>query len=241
MTNEIAKQIRDSVADFYERYGAAFGRTRGMSWNEEKMIAERVRKEMIAVDVGAGNGRFAKLLPDDIHYVGFEPSSTLRAGADPKLNLQDGSLPHLPINDATADVTVCFAVLHHLPTLDDQQAAVNELIRITKPGGLIAASAWHLSHTAPDEVSRHRETAGSEQGWDTSSGATRVDFFIPWRAEGADAKRYVHAFDQKEWLSLWTHPQIEIERIGLFGKQDWTDDPNEGRNWFVIAHKKINP
>lgn len=241
MTNEIAKQIRDSVADFYECHGAAFGRTRGMNWAEEKLVAHRVRASMTIVDVGAGNGRFANALPDHIHYLGFEPSSTLRASANPKLNLQDGSLPHLPIDDATADVTVCFAVLHHLSTLDDQQAAVHELLRITKSGGIIAASAWHLSHTAPDEMSRHRETAGSEQGWDTSSGAPRVDFFIPWRAEGADAKRYVHAFDQKEWLSLWIHPQIEIERIGLFGKNDWTDDQNEARNWFVIASKKINP
>lgn len=171
MTNEIAKQIRDSVADFYERYGAAFGRTRGINWAEEKLVAHRVRASMTIVDVGAGNGRFANALPDHIHYLGFEPSSTLRASANPKLDIRDGTLPHLLIDDETADVSVCFAVLHHLPTLEDQQAAVNELLRITKSGGLIAASGWHLSHTAPDEVSRHRETAGSEQGWDAESDA----------------------------------------------------------------------
>jgi hypothetical protein len=41
----------------------------------------------------------------------------------------------------------------------------------------------------------------------------------------------------QEWRNLWSHPQLEIERIGLFGRMDWTDDPKQARNWFVIAKR----
>ena len=243
MDQETAKKIQKSVKDFYEKYGAAFARTRGMNWAEENLIAECIQANPLSsplsgggltvVDVGAGNGRFAKLLPLDkggggISYIGFEPSSTLRAaGARHAVPLREGGFPHVPIDDATADATICLAVLHHLATDADRQNAVVELLRITKPGGLIAASAWWVlplteGDSSPSPSSTRRGT----------------DMWIPWRAEGADAKRFVHVFNLEEWKSLWTHPQLEIERIGLFGKKDWTDDAQEARNFFMMGRKK---
>lgn len=210
MNDELAKDIQQSVTDFYEQHGPAFARTRGFVWDEEKLIAEHVKPGMTVVDVGAGNGRFARLiLPFSegelervgaIKYIGFEPSSTLRASADPTLDLHAGGFPHLELANEIADVTVCLAVLHHLPTVDDRTSAIHELMRITKNGGLIAASAWHLD--APG------------------------DQWVPWKAEGADAKRYVHGFSMDEWKQLWNQPGLIIEQI------------SEKKNYFILARKK---
>jgi ubiquinone/menaquinone biosynthesis C-methylase UbiE len=200
MNDELAKEIRQSVAEFYETYGPAFARTRGFTWPEEKMIADQIHPGMTVVDVGAGNGRFAKTIPHNVTYFGFEPSSSLRSSADPKLDIRPGGFPRVPIDDKTADITVCFAVLHHLPTTDDQRLAINELIRVTKPGGFIAATAWHLDQPG--------------------------DNWVPWKAEGADAKRFVYAFSLEEWGHLWTRPDLSIEQI------------TEEKNLFVLARKK---
>jgi SAM-dependent methyltransferase len=246
MNDGSAKQIAQAVAEFYEKHGAAFARTRGFVWAEEKLITKLIQPGMTVVDVGAGNGRFARLL-EGVAYIGIEPSSSLRAAADPSLDMRDGTLPNLPLPDAVADVTVCLAVFHHLAPDSRLQASVQELIRITKPGGLIAASAWWIMTVAGDaggEASAARagefdkpSTGGVPQAAGPATD-NRHDLWIPWRAEGVDAKRFVHAFSEEEWKKLWTRPELEIERVGLFGKEDWTNDPKEARNLLVIAKKR---
>lgn len=224
MKQDSAKDLTRSVKNFYETHGAAFGRTRGFVWAEEKWIADRIQSGMTVVDVGAGNGRFARLIPADATYVGFEPSSTLRQTSDAPRSalhaLRPGSLPHLPVEDRTADITVCFAVFHHL-TKNDRTASVNELIRITKPGGLIAATAWIVPIEKTEPV---------------KDGETN-DRWMHWRAEGADAKRYIHLFDEPAWKTLWTKSDLKIEKIGMFGKDGWTNHVRTARNWFVVARK----
>ena len=226
MKQELAKDLRDRVADFYERHGAGFSRTRGMVWAEEKIVANLITPGMTVVDVGAGNGRFARLVPDGAVYIGIEPSEALRTSSDGRMNnppLRAGGFPSLPIEDRVADVTVCFAVFHHLPTEEDRRAAVDELIRITKPGGIIAATTWHV----PID---HPRLSPIEDG-DTG------DFFMSWKAEGADAKRYVHLFTDDEWAALWNRPDLTVDRVGLFGREDWTDDEQDARNRMVICRR----
>jgi ubiquinone/menaquinone biosynthesis C-methylase UbiE len=226
MNDDLAKQLRERVQEFYETHGAAFSSTRTFVWKEEEIIAKRIETGMTVVDVGAGNGRFARLLPEGTVYIGFEPSSALRQSADPRFDLRSGGFPHIPIPDESADVTTCFAVIQHLPTIHERQAAARELIRLTKSGGLIAVTSWHPTS---EFTKRTIEPIPS---------ADPGDLWVNWRAEITDAKRYIHDFSFEEWKTLWDHPELEIEHCGLFGKEDWTDTLEEGRNWFVIARKK---
>jgi len=230
MNDELAKRLKQNVATFYETQGAAFDRTRGFVWPEEQSIAERIKPGMTVADIGAGNGRFARLLPDGAIYIGIEPSDSLRSGFPRKaktvaaaFRILSGALPHLPLDDQTADVTVCFAVFHHLPTVEDRRAAVDELVRVTKPGGMIAATAWYLNIDNPRLSPVHGGDAG--------------DFWMSWKAEGADTKRYVHVFDEKEWLALWTDPRLAIEHIGLFGREGWTKDEQAARNRMAVCRR----
>lgn len=224
MDDELAKQIQVTNTRFYEENGASFARTRSYTWNEERAIAPLIQHGMSVVDIGAGNGRFARILHDkQITYLGIEPSSALRQSADPSLDIRDGSLPHLPLSDNLADLTVCFAVLHHLPTEALRRTAVQELIRITKPGGIIVASAWYLA----ENTGNHTPIPHADPG----------DIWVPWHADHSDAQRYVHRMQPQEWEELWQHPMLHIDRIGLFGKTDWTEDTQEARNWFVITHR----
>ncbi len=208
MDKHLAKDLAQSVADFYEKHGDAFSRTRHQHWDVFDLIHAACKPGMTLVDVGAGNGRLADFLPKDINYVGIEPSSTLR-GNNPKLI--EGRLPNLSSQGNAADLTVCLAVFHHIPVID-QRAAVDELIRITKIGGQIVATTWHLTADAYEPVQK------GESG----------DIWIEWKAEGADTKRFVHLFTDEEWKNLWTHPCLAIEHIGF--------DKNQ-KNRLVVARK----
>jgi SAM-dependent methyltransferase len=222
MNDGFAKRLRDSVAKFYEEHGAVFAQTRKGAWSELLLIAKRVKPNDTVVDIGAGNGRFFQFLLTPVNYVGIEPSESLRANALTGANLKPGFFPKIDLEDEIADMTVSFAVFHHLVTEKDREEAVEEMIRITKPEGLIAATAWYIDQSEHEPVQD-----GDER-----------DVWIPWRAEMADEKRFVHAFTKREWEELFTHPDLEIERVGFFGGKDWTDDEQSARNFLVIAKKK---
>lgn len=208
MDKRLAKDLASSVAEFYETHGKAFSDTRHQFWDVFETANDLLKDGDVLLDIGAGNGRLGDFIQKKISYAGFEPSSSLR-GKHPLL--KEGSLPRIPAPDNTADVTACLAVFHHIP-VTEQAAAVDELVRLTKIGGRIIATAWHLTPDAYEPV----------------EGGAAGDIWIEWRAEGAEAKRFVHIFSDKEWESLWTHPCLAIELIGF--------DKNK-KNRLVVARK----
>ena len=62
--------------------------------------------------------------------------------------------------DHSFDVSLSLGPFYHLPRLDDRQQAVRELVRVTRPGGLVAVAMMptygylRRTLTMPDE--RHR-------------------------------------------------------------------------------------
>ncbi|MBP6945311.1 methyltransferase domain-containing protein, partial [Patescibacteria group bacterium] len=152
--------------------------------------------------------------------------STSLAKLSPVSSLQPGSLPSLPLTEAISDVTVCLATLHHIPTRETRRASIEELIRITKTGGIILATSWLRN---PHNLTT-TDITDAEPG----------DIWMPW--QGLDEKdkgqRYVHFMQPGEWHDLWTHPSLELIQIGMYGKKDWTDDEQEALNWRVIAKRR---
>lgn len=92
------------------------------------------------VDVGCGNGRVGRLIaPLCDSYIGLDLSEAVFAfpryiARPPSFKLIQASGTDLPLADAVADVAVCWGVLHHM---DRPDAALSELFRVTKPGGII--------------------------------------------------------------------------------------------------------
>ncbi len=227
MNTNLAKGLTENVRAFYEQHGAWFATTRGKVIPEHPFVSEFIRPGMTIVDVGAGNGRFANLLPKNTCYIGIEPSEILRALSLPShLSLVPGTLPHLPLPDAVSDVTVCLAVLHHIPTQTTRRTSVEELIRITKPGGIMLATSWLRN---PHGIAMTPISEG-EAG----------DVWMPWQGLTSEEKgqRYVHFMQSGEWERLWTNPGLDIVQIGMYGKKDWTSDQTEALNWRVIAKRR---
>lgn len=208
MDTRLAKDLASSVANFYENNGGAFSRTRHQHWDVFDVVKSYIHPGDTLVDVGAGNGRLSEFLTKDIRYIGSEPSSSLR---DNNPSIQSGSLPKLSLGDETADLTTCLAVIHHIPG-PDRAASVDELVRITKKGGVIIATAWNL------DMNDYKKVADGDDG----------DIWINWSAEGAEAERYVHLFSEDEWAKLWTRPDLESIELGLDKK---------GLNRLVVARK----
>lgn len=102
-----------------------------------------------ALDVGCGTGNLAMELaknPDltSIEAFDFSPAYIAYAkarGADPRINFQAADACAMPFDDGTFDLTLSMLVLPFIP---EPQRAVREMVRVTKPGGTVAACMWDL-------------------------------------------------------------------------------------------------
>jgi SAM-dependent methyltransferase len=131
-----------------------FGDTRDHWWNRDFLELMATRWDLGVVrtvlDVGCGVGHWsmmlASVLPKDVRVTGIDREATWveqasrRArdrGLSERFSYVQGSADALPFPDATFDLTTCQTVLIHLP---DPAAAIREMMRVTKPGGLVAVA-----------------------------------------------------------------------------------------------------
>jgi SAM-dependent methyltransferase len=98
----------------------------------------------LTLDVGAGEGRLARVLRDLGHQVVcVEPSRTLARAAReeaPEIPITRANGVALPIADGVADLVVCFMVLQDV---DDLAGVAAELARVLAYDGVVCAAIVH--------------------------------------------------------------------------------------------------
>lgn len=131
-----------------------FGDTRDHWWNVDflQLMAKRWKLDDVrdVLDVGCGVGHWGMLLasvmPEHVRVTGVdrEPvwveQATARAlarGLEGRFSYRQGEAQRIPFPDNAFDLTTCQTVLIHLP---DPVAAISEMLRVTKPGGLVAVA-----------------------------------------------------------------------------------------------------
>jgi SAM-dependent methyltransferase len=108
-------------------------------------------------DVGCGMGSTFGMLSEFGWVVGVDASPTALSFSKDRGHplLVAGGLPVLPFPDGAFDIVCALDVIEHL---DDDYAAVRELWRICKPGGLlmITVPAYQWLWSEHDDINEHR-------------------------------------------------------------------------------------
>jgi len=129
-----------------------FGDTRDHWWNADflALMAQRWQLGAVhfALDVGAGVGHWGRLvlphLAPQARMIGVDREATWireahqraeRAGLADRLSYRLGDADHLPFHDGVFDLVTCQTVLIHMR---DARVTLREMIRVLKPGGLVA-------------------------------------------------------------------------------------------------------
>lgn len=109
-----------------------------------RLIPQRQERYGVVVDVGCGSGyslpklaqRFgpAELVGVDIDAQMLQSAREEAARAGVEVRLIEASSSRMPLPDASADLLFCHQTFHHLV---DQEAALQEFMRVLKPGGLL--------------------------------------------------------------------------------------------------------
>jgi SAM-dependent methyltransferase len=109
-------------------------------------VAEQlpIERDSVVLDVGPGDGALFRILSGRVaRCCGVDPSPAAvdkltKLHADLKnIEFVAGAADAIPYPDATFDIVVINSVLHMLPSRDDLQSSVRELVRVCKPGGAI--------------------------------------------------------------------------------------------------------
>jgi len=144
-------QIAFDDAHAYERYMGRWSRAIG-----EKFLAWLAPAEHRSwLDVGCGTGAFTDLIltqtaPEQI--IGIDPSPAQiehakRTVTAAKVDFRVGTAIDLPFATDEFDVVVSALVIHFIT---DRPKAFREMLRVTKPGGIVGGYTWRKSPTIID-------------------------------------------------------------------------------------------
>ena len=133
------------------------------------------------IDVGCGNGRIGRLVaPFAKEYLGLDLSDSVYAFPNylqtQNITLAQASGTNLPVKNEVGDVTICWGVLHHM---DKPLEGLRELIRVTKPGGIVLIFIYSKAYRARQNLNQFSKNLDHEGSHELLESAS--DYLDTWR------------------------------------------------------------
>jgi len=133
---------RDAWQALYSRHGMQYGGAGDIG-----ILKNVLRKGMLVLDAGCGDGKSSEVLARDFEVVGCDFSRealiSLRIQRDPdkRVELVECELSKLPFHSEKFDAIACVHALSHLMAKERRTAAAG-LARVLKPGGYVLAEVF---------------------------------------------------------------------------------------------------
>lgn len=206
MQPQIVAQLNALNRQFYATVANDFDQTRGSAWPGWQRLLPHLplARPLRVLDVGCGNGRFARFLHAaglSIDYVGVDSSPALLARAREALQplarwrLIEQDVIEQPFVEGEYDLVGVFGVLHHVPARAGRVAWMQRLAQRLAVGGVLAYASWRFME---DPRLRARVVP-----WPPAlAGEVEAgDVLLDWR-QGTHALRYCHAVDDDEQAQI---------------------------------------
>lgn len=185
------------------------------------------------VELAVGNGRVAVPIAQRTgkRVIGIDASRAMLAGAAERaaeagveLDLRQGDMRELALEEPT-DLVICpFRSLLHLPTRTDRLRVFQHVAAVLEPGGRFAWNAFVFDPEIAEEIGgAWREQGGVRHRVDYDYDDRRIDLTL---GDGASVPLWW--VDPAEWDELTVEAGLEVEaRYGWFDRRPFEETSRE--------------
>lgn len=249
----IAKTLDAVNQRFYDTHYQAFDGTRQFGWpGWQEVVSRVVNPTPRVLDIGCGNGRFARFLDKHQHhnpttlYTGIDRCEKLLSNAASKtytfstkwINLDwsdalyNGSSP---LASPKYDLIVAFGVLHHIYHRNFRLKFLDWCTNHLAQGGYFVVSAWDFGrHSRFHKKFASPSVVLTETGLELQR-LEPNDFFLSF-GQDATPLRYCHWLDDLESDELISRLLDKRKTLRLVDRIEQTDDLN--RYWIFVDTRR---
>ncbi|KAF9162891.1 tRNA methyltransferase, has a role in tRNA modification [Actinomortierella ambigua] len=157
------QQEQEHVHNVYQAIAPHFSATRYKPWPVVEEFLMTMPPGYVGADVGCGNGKYIGVNPR-LFLIGSDRSSNLIsicAERGHEAMVSDGL--SLGYRSGLFDFAISIAVIHHFVSPERRLAAVEEILRIVRPGGRVLIFVWALEQSGRRDFDKNVQ-----------------DVFVPW-------------------------------------------------------------
>ena len=194
------------------------------------------------VELAVGNGRVAIPVAQAVGrpVTGIDTSPAMlaqararaaEAGAD--LDLREGDMRDLALDEPAALIYCPFRALLHLPSWADRRRTFDRVAASLQPGGRFAWNAFAFDHQVAARLDGEHQQEPVPHTNRYAVGDNRIDIILD-----TGAKSSLWWATKNEWLGLIDVAGLELEALyGGFAREPFTDD---GREYVFIARRPFS-
>lgn len=222
MNSSIAARLIELNREFYTRFGDSFSATRHRIQPGVRRVLESLQGDENILDLGCGNGWFARELADRGHlgsYLGVDFSLPLLRDAESQAEGFSATFKQFDLMNLSAysdqllesgqlSLVTAFAVLHHIPSREIRMNILQTVHELLKLDGLFIHSNWQFLNS---ERLTSRIQDWSKAGLSTGD-VDPNDYLLDWRS-GGEGLRYVHHYDEAELQELADATNFQVKDV----------------------------
>ncbi len=191
------------------------------------------------VELAVGNGRVAVPVAQATgrSVIGIDTSPGMlqqarvrAAEAAVQLDLREGDMRDLAVDEPAALIYCPFRALLHLPSWSDRRRTFERVAASLMPGGRFAWNAFAFDHHIAAEVDGRHQDEPEPHTIRYAVGDNRVDIVLD---RGGTSSLWWAT--KNEWLGLLDVAGLELE--GLYGSFDRKPLDNDSREYVVVARR----
>jgi len=216
----------EAFAERYEEWSAA------MTEDVAFYVALARAADGLVVELAVGNGRVAipvaQAIGRPVIGIDFSPAmlAQARAGAAEAgvdLELHEGDMRELALDEPAALIYCPFRALLHLPTWADRRRTFERVAASLRPGGLFAWNAFAFDHNIAAQLDGRRNEDPVPHTISYAVGDNRTDIMLE---NGARSSLWWAT--KNEWLGLIDVAGFEVESLhGGFAGEPFGDESRE--------------
>ncbi|XP_057551219.1 alkylated DNA repair protein alkB homolog 8 isoform X2 [Hippopotamus amphibius kiboko] len=161
---EASQLEQEYVHQVYEEIARHFSSTRHRPWPHIVEFLKALPSGSLVADIGCGNGKYLGI-NKELYMIGCDHSHKLvDICRERQYQAFVCDALAVPVRSGSCDACISIAVIHHFATAERRVAALQELVRLLRPGGKALIYVWAVEQEYNKKKSKYLKENRISQG-----------------------------------------------------------------------------